>query len=99
MLPAIREAVFARAKPLPPTLMGMAACSLLLMVLGIWYVFELAYIEMKTIKQNRRDRRRLRTIPWGKIAVTPKASKSKASFARGSPRSILTGSPRKDKCA
>ncbi|GAX73758.1 hypothetical protein CEUSTIGMA_g1209.t1 [Chlamydomonas eustigma] len=48
---------------------SVGASTIILGALGIWYTFELAYIEKKAAKHKRRHRRRKLSIPWHKIKV------------------------------
>jgi len=47
----------------------MALCCLTTLGIGVWYIFELAYVEKKAMKHKRRHKRRKHTIPWHKIKI------------------------------
>jgi hypothetical protein len=69
---AMPKAANVVAKALPSLLWSgasLGASTIILGALGIWYVFELAYIEKKAAKHKRRHRRRKHSIPWHKIKV------------------------------
>ena len=55
--------------PLITSCVSLAATALALAGLGVWYVFELTYIEKKANKQKRRSRRTKHSIPWNKIRI------------------------------
>lgn len=48
---------------------GVSVAAVILIGVGIWYTFELAFIEKKAAKHLRRHRRRKSQIPWHKIKV------------------------------
>ena len=49
--------------------LGVALSSILLMGLGIWYTFELSFVEKKAAKHTRRHRRHKHQIPWHKLKI------------------------------
>ena len=68
-MPRIGREISVAFPPLLWSLAAVGASALTLTAFGIWYVFELAYVEKKASKHKRRHRRRKHTIPWHKIKI------------------------------
>ena len=69
MLPGIEKQMAELNDGLLWSVAALAVACLLLVCLGVWYLFELTYIEKKAIKHKRWHRRRKHTIPWHKLKV------------------------------
>jgi hypothetical protein len=81
-LPAISAAVSASTPALLWSVVGVAALSVVVAGAGVWYAFEIAYIEKKGIKHTRRVSRTKHTIPWAKIRVSDAPAPPKGKAAR-----------------
>lgn len=77
LMPTIRRDISEALPPFMSSVVAVAGCSFALVVLGIWYMFEMAHVEKKSTKQKRRDKRTKHTIPWDKIKVSAAATTAK----------------------
>lgn len=111
MLPAVENAIAQRNSAHLFSSIASAAAMLVLIALGIWYAFELNFIEKKGSKHQRRFNRTKHTIPWDKIKITDftgeetkfhpsnKQAAAEAAVSAGSKESAKSkaGGGRKDK--
>lgn len=74
MLPDIAKSVSETMPVLLNSTVVVTALSLCLIVLSIWYTYELTYIEKKGTKHKKRAQRTHHSIPWSKIKVRDAAA-------------------------
>jgi hypothetical protein len=102
MIPHVELELAQMGAPLFWSCTAVAGSALLAVALGVWYAWELGFVEKKAIKHKRRFRRTKHTIPWDLIKIsedgdqyeTAKPAKNVYSGGKGGP-----GVPRKTRKA